>query len=518
MEILRGSKYKAGASLGKAETNRRFTNSGYSHHGADTQKKSMIGWLSSSYGANEDIDRNIVKLRERSRDLYMGGALVATGALKTIRTNVIGAGLTVKPSVTTEILGISNDEADIWQRKMQQEFALWAGSVDCDAARRHKFAELQQLAFLSWLMDGDVFASMPYIKRPGRPYDLRVLLIEADRVCDPEPMRLNCEIVQGIELGENGEVVAFHICNQHPLYSGFQTRKPKEWQRVEAFGKRTGRRNILHIMESERIGQARGVPILSSIIEAARKLGQYTESELIAAVVASMFTVFISTETPNNPFGESPVPKEQRIDDDDENTIELGNGAVVPLGVNEKAQIANPSRPYAGFDNFVVAISRQMGAALELPYEILIKQFSSNYSASRAALLEAWKMYKMRRSWFVDDFCQPLYEELVTEAIAKGRIDAPGFWTHPEIRAAWLHAEWYGPTQGQIDPLKEVNASKVRVEQGFSTRARETSELTGGDFETNVRQLEREEMLLQGAGLKKGGGQQDAVLGNEENE
>ena len=503
--IERGNKYVIGGSLGRA-SRRTFTNSGYSHHGANTVKKSMLGWLSSSYGANEDIDRNIVKLRERSRDLYMGGALVATGALKTIRTNVIGAGLTVKPAVITDVLGISNDEADLWQRKMQREFSLWAGTIDCDAARRHNFAELQQLAFLSWLMNGDVFAGMPYIERPGCPYNLRVLLIEADRVCDPEPMDLGSEIVQGIEMGENGEVVAFHICNQHPLYSGLMTRKPKRWQRVEAFGKKTGRRNVLHIMESERIGQARGVPMLSPIIEAARKVGQYTESELVAAVVASMFTVFISTENPNEPLGQSPIPEDERVDDDDPESYELGNGAVVTLGTNEKAQIANPSRPYTGFDNFVVAISRQMGAALELPYEILIKQFSNNYSASRAALLEAWKMYKMRRSWFVNDFCQPLYEELVTEAVAKGRIDAPGFWSHPELRAAWLQAEWYGPAQGQIDPLKEVSASRVRVEEGFSTRARETAELTGGDFETNVRQRQREEMLLKTAGLKEDGG------------
>jgi ATP-dependent protease ClpP protease subunit len=154
------------------------TASGYSHHGANTTKKSLLGWISNSYGAHEDIDRNIVKLRERSRDLYMGGALIATGALKTMRTNVIGAGLTVKPSIMGDVLGISSEESDAWQRRAQTEFDLWASSVDCDAARQNDFSDLQQLAFLSWLMDGDVFVALPYIKRQGSPYDLRVLLIE----------------------------------------------------------------------------------------------------------------------------------------------------------------------------------------------------------------------------------------------------------------------------------------------------------------------------------------------------
>jgi lambda family phage portal protein len=260
-------------------------------------------------------------------------------------------------------------------------------------------------------------------------------------------------------------------------------------------------------MECERIGQARGVPVLAPIIEAAKQLGRYTEAELIAAVVSGMFTVFLSTESPDQPLGEESIPYDEQIDAADETSIELGNGAIVDLGPNGKVNTANPGRPYAGFSDFVVSICRQIGAALELPYEILIKQFSSNYSASRAALLEAWKMYKMRRSWFVSDFCQPVYEELVIEAIAKGRIDAPGFWTHPELRAAWLRAEWYGPTQGQIDPLKEVNAAKIRVEEGFSTRARETSELTGGDYETNIRQLEHEENLKANSGVNQTGGE-----------
>ncbi|MDR1471559.1 MAG: phage portal protein [Synergistaceae bacterium] len=492
-------------------------NSGYSHHGANTTKKSLIGWLSSSLSAHDDIDRNILKLRERSRDLYMGGALIATGALKTMRTNVIGPGLTVKPSIKTDVLGITPEDADKWQRIALNEFQLWADTVDCDAARQNDFADLQQLAFLAWLMDGDVFVALPLIPRHGDPYDLRVMLIEADRVCDPPNADPSKPIFQGVETGENGEVVAYHVCDQHPAsgYSGLAAHK--EWKRVKAFGDKTGRRNMLHVMESERIGQSRGVPVLAPIIEAAKQLGRYTEAELVAAVVAGMFTVFLSTEDPNTPPGESSIPFDDLVDADDDTTVELGNGSVVTLGPNEKAQIADPGRPYAGFEAFVNAICRQVGAALELPYEILVKQFNSSYSASRASLLEAWKMFKTRRSWFVKDFCQPVYEEVITEAVAKGRLSAPGFWASPEMRKAWLCAEWYGPTQGQIDPLKEVNASKIRVEQGFSTRARETSELTGGDFESNVRQLEHEESLLKSAGLSSKGGYSDSG-NNEESE
>lgn len=491
-------------------------NSGYSHHGANMVKKSLIGWDSTSLGPKSDIDDNINRLRQRSRDLYMGGALVATGAIKTIRTNVIGAGLKVKPAIHANVLGLSDEEAEEWQRRAQQEFNLWAGSKNSDAARRNNFAELQQLAFISWLVSGDVFVVPKFKKRIDTPYETCVLLVDADRVCNPQMSDVGDRtIIEGLEFSDDGEVVAFHICNQHP-YDSVNSKIPRKWTRVEAYGKKTGRPNVLHIMEMERTGQARGVPMLAPIIEAAKQLGRYTEAELVAAVVAGMFTVFLSTETPNEPLGQSAVPDEELIDEDDENTVELGNGAVVDLGPNGKAQTVNPGRPYAGFNDFVVAVCRQIGAALELPYEVLTKQFTSSYSASRGALIEAWKMYKMRRSWFISDFCQPIYEEVISEAIALGRIEAPGFWSDPLIRSAWLNAEWYGPTQGQLDPLKEVNAAAKRVEEGFSTGARETSELTGGEFEANVEQIKRENRLKEIAGMKKNGGGDSAVLGDEQ--
>ncbi len=91
----------------------------------------------------------------------MGGALVAVGAIKTMRTNVVGAGLTVKPSIENSILGLPPEKADEWQRQAQREFALWAGTVDCDLARKNNFVELQQLAFLSWLMNSCLLCNSP---------------------------------------------------------------------------------------------------------------------------------------------------------------------------------------------------------------------------------------------------------------------------------------------------------------------------------------------------------------------
>ena len=219
----------------------------------------------------------------------------------------------------------------------------------------------------------------------------------------------------------------------------------------------------------------------------------------MAAVVAGMFTVFIKSNSPQTPLGQMFDPA-MRIDPDP-NAYGLGNGAIVALEEGEEVQIANPGRPNTAFDGFVVSISRQIGAALEIPYELLVKNFTASYSASRASLLEAWKMFRMRREWLISSFCQPVYEEWLTEAVLKGRIKAPGFFDDPAIRAAWSGAEWYGDAQGQLDPLKEANAAKVRVDEGFSTREREAAELTGMKYETINAVRTREENMRREGGL-----------------
>lgn len=506
----------------------QILNSGYSNYGASVVKKSLAGWLHAGGSSREDIEDNVSILRQRTRDLYMG-VPIANGAVKTMRTNIVGRGLRLKPNIDAELLGVSPEERRTLEKQIEREWNIWAESTDCDMARIDNFYELQQLAFLNWLISGDCLAVLPVKPRLNQPYDLRVQLIEADRLCSPD----NCDtidnkIVGGVEVDQSGEVVAYHIADHHPLSYAYAD---ISWQRVEAFGKTTGRRNVLHLMNRERIGQRRGVPFLAPVIESLKQLGRYTDAELVAAVVSGMFTVFIekADASSEDAIG-SMLPEEVQVDAEDETTIELAPGAVIDLNEGEKAHDMNPGRPNANFGGFVEAICQQIGASLEIPYELLMKHFNSSYTASKGALEEAWKMFNMYRDWLATDFCQPVYEEWLTEAVAKGRIKAPGFFTDPVIRKAYCGAKWNGPAKGMLDPIKEATAAEKRVQNGFSTRSDETMQMTGTSYYNNIEQLKHEEKELRevkkiananankskspaaaaGAGNEPAAGQQDA--------
>lgn len=473
----------------------QILNSGYGNYGGSTTKKSLRSWLFGGGSHKEDIEDNLSVLRQRSRDLYMGVPL-ATGALKACRTNVVGSGLKLKSQIDFEFLGMSEDEARELERKIEQEFSLWADSTACDIERLDNFSELQQLAFLNWLMSGDVLVTLPTTKRPGMPYDLRVRLIEADRLSNPMG-NTNPLIIGGVEVNPAGEVIAYHISTHHPLSWEYSETK---WTRVAAYGERTGRRNVLHIMNRERIGQRRGVPFLAPVIEALKQLGQYTDAELTAAIVSGLFTVAIEKdENSDEDMVGAFEGEEQQADGGEENTVELEPGLVWDLAKGEKANPLTPGRPNANFDSFVTSICRQIGAALEIPYEILLKHFTSSFTASRGALLEFWKMVKMYRNWLSADFCQPIFEEWLAEAVAKGRIAAPGFFADPLVRRAYCRAEWNGPAQGLLNPVQEVDAAAKRVENYFSTGEREAAEMNGSDFYRNVQQRRQEKKIIKEA-------------------
>lgn len=486
---------------------------GYGQAGASRTKRSLKGFNPMSGSPREDIDHNNYTLRQRSRMLTMS-APIATSAVKTNRTNTIGLGLKLNPRPDKDILGLTPEQAKIWERQVKAEFKIWAEHKrNCDSTSMNDFYEIQQLCFYSWLASGDVFVLKKEKETPNCPYSLKLHVIEADR-CSTPVDGLNTslyltegtdnstgnKIYDGVEVDNDGAVVAYHFRNTYPFE---MTTEQTQWVRVEAYGDKTGLPNVIHIMNSERPEQYRGVSYLAPVIEQLLQLRRYTESELTAALVESFFTAFIKTteNTSEIPFNE--VGDGQPGEDDvsyDPNEYELGPGTMNVMNPGEDVVFADPKRPASGFENFFKAICNQIGSALEIPADLLIKKFDASYSASRAALLEAWKSFKMYRQWFSSNFCKPVYEMWLSEAVARGRINAPGFFNDPLLREAWLGSEWVGPSQGQLDPVKEVDAEILAIQNGLTTHEAAAARINGSDWDTNMDQLEMENRKMAALG------------------
>ena len=484
----------------------KFMMSGYDHYGASRTKPSVSGWHTLSKSPTEDIADNLELLRERSRDLYSGGGPLGRGAIDRILMNAVGSGLRLNCRIDAKILGMTEDEAEEWEATTEREFALWSESKNCDLTRGMTFYELQNLALKSTFINGDALVLLPLRKTAGFPYDLRIQLIEGDRLHNPFYKPAGVMIDNGVEIDNDGKPVAYYIANRHPR-SELSYQPRLEYLRIPAFGPITSKRNVIHLCPMERIGQHRGLPFLAPVIETLKQLGRYSDAELMAAVIGGIFAVFFEhgAKDENDEFL-SDDELVSKLEGDAEKESEWQEalssinsndmyGMIMDLPKRTSAKSLTPGRPNSAFDAFVMSMVRQVGSALGIPAEVLFLNFQASYSASRGALLEAWKVFKYWRSWWEINFCQPIYEEWLEEAVLKGRVIAPGYFDDPVKRYAYTWADWTGPSQGQLNPVQEVQAAVLRVGNGFSTRQKESAELTGTDFELNHRQRVKEEKL-----------------------
>lgn len=477
-----------------------------SYNGASRSRAAIGSYNPIDGDANDDTIADLPVLRSRTRDLVRNAA-IAGGALNTMVTYVVGTGLTMRCAIDGARLGLQSADAGAWQDDVNARFELWAESQDCDAGRGMNFYSIQALAFRSMMESGDVFALPVGVDRgTGAGQELALQLIEADRVCNKNLTADTAKLVGGIEIDTNGAPLRYHICNQHPHSYGYN-KLQKTWTIRQAFTA-SGRRNVIHLFERRRPGQLRGVPIFAPVIEPLKQIQRYTESELQAAVVRGSFAVFLKMDP--NAFSEmfddngkkSYIDNATRWDGSYPASSLDGPGRVVNLLPGEEPIESNPGRPSAEFDPFVQAILRQIGCELGLPFEVLIKHFTSSYSAARAALLDAWKTFRVRREFLSNYFCQPIYEEWLTREVAAGRINAPGFFEDALIRKHWCAANWVGDAEGSINPKDDIAAATSRIDAGISTLADESLRYDGKDWWQKHKQRLREKAMRVGGGLE----------------
>ncbi len=460
--------------------------------GGKRDRRATRNWRGQEESANAAVVPDLPDLRWRSRDLGRNMPL-AGGAILTNIDNVVGDGLMPRPQIDRALLGLDEAAAEAWQEQARREFLHFAARPDLTGVQN--FWEMQQLVLRSQLESGDVFIARRWRRGPGDRYGLKLQVIEADRVCNEHHGIDSDTAIAGINLDADGQVTGYAIADRHPFDI---RRSAMRWTVVPARDD-SGDALVIHMFERLRPDLARGVPYLAPVIESLKVLGDFTEAELRAAVISAMLTIFVTR--PDAGMGDPAPIIGDKAASGGGNEVELGSGAIIDLMPGEKPEIVNPGRPNPQFDPFVTAIARQIGVGLDLPFELLIKHFTASYSASRAALQMAWQMFRRRRTMLADRFCDPVYGWLITEAVASGRLVAPGFFEDPVIRDAWLGCEWDGPAPIELDPKKAAEADKVDLETGVKTIEEITQQRTGGHWRRKIEQRGREESLKRELGL-----------------
>lgn len=462
------------------------------YEGARRGRGNLSGWNPTRGDADADILADLPTLRARAADLVRNNP-VAKAASDTKVTKVVGTGLKLNSAIDREFLGLSDDEADEFEGNAEREFRMWGDNLACDIKRELLFSAHQDLAFRSTLDAGDHLVLQTRHRVPGAIYRTALQHIEADRLCNKDNTRDTERHVAGVRKSAPGAPVGYDVLNTHP---GNRLSRGATWTTLPAFGA-DGRRITLHLYRKLRDSQTRGVPDLAPVIQTIKQLGRYSDAEVDAAVKNAMWALVLKTKTGDG-MGMAGLDysewKGSRREYYSENKIDLegGQSHIVGLFPDDEMTSFDPNRPNNAMDPFMNVMFAQIGMALEIPMEVLTKRFQSSYSAARAAMLEMVAFVMGRREWLADYFCTPIYGTVLAEAVSMGRLNAPGFFADPAVRAAYSGCTWIGDAPGHIDENKAVTAAADRVANHLSTLKRETAALTGQDWDKVRRQREKE--------------------------
>ena len=455
------------------------------------------------FGITQLYELDYWTLRQRSEQLFTEN-LYAAGIVQRLITNEINTGLTPECTPVEEITGLTEDQANTWSETVETRFELWGDSPKvCDFKRSSTFGKLQRQTRMEALIGGDVLVVMSQNVRTKLP---QVQIIKGDKVQNPtvdsKGIRKNNTIKDGVEFDSNGRDVAYWI-----------TQENAPSRRIPAFGEKTGRRIAWLVFGLQRrVGKVRGEPLLSIVLQSLKEIDRYRDSTQRKAVVNSLMAMFIKKT--EDKMGSLPIQGGAVRNDVVQVETPLGTSrsfnasTMLPGNVVEELQVGEEPVMLGGngtdtnFGLFEDTIISAVAWAREIPPEILKLSFSSNYSASQAAILE-FRIY-LNKVWSEvgEDFCTPIFNEWLVSEVLLGKIAAPGLleaWRDPQkhdIFAAWVSVDWYGSIKPSTDMLKAVKASDLLVRGGYSTRAREARTLTGTKFSKNVKRGLRENQQL----------------------
>ena len=331
----------------------------------------------------------------RTRDLVRNNG-IAAGANQTYKDNIVGHVLRLSAKPDAHLLGWEVERASQWSKNTEAQFRTWADSIECDAGRTMTLLGLTTQAMGAVFHNGEAVAIPVWQPLPNRQWATRLMVVEADRLSTPPGREGQANMRGGIEVDRFGAPIAYWIRRRHPgdRYE-LWAHGPDDWERIPAFTT-WGRRRVIHLHDKERTGQSRGKPALTAIVKQFALAGRYGTAELESAVSSAMIAAVIESGLPPESVAEVLGVGDGNIDSANttwqQQTAGLkSGGAFLSLPLGAKLNGFPPMRPNTAFEPFMSTVLKLMAAGLNMPYELLLKDFTqTNYSSARAALLEAW--------------------------------------------------------------------------------------------------------------------------------
>lgn len=522
------------------EINKIKAQLGYSGYGRSDGSKwpyGITGGASGRFLDHQALRRNA---RDAYHDVPQAKALVDRYA-----DTVADIGIMLEASPRAEILGITDEQAEVWASNVEARFDLWARSKRQHRAENMTWYQSHRLYQIFQHRDNDIFVRLFYDNDKSLLNPLQFDFTDPDNVYGDTFTTTYGQVPtdDGIVRDNRGREIAYKIW----VYDRVSLKY--EVVTIPAIEPKSKRILMLHGFIPEYAGQIRGYSRLGHILQEFQDLTDFSLSTIKKAINESSISMYVKPGADNaasNPFEgiltnrqagpvvtqygstPSPDPGAEGVTADStlpvnyyrlpEATIDTpGSVGVFNLEKGEDLKPFSGTSPPAQYDTFVESFTSYLSASSGMPIEVLLMKFNANYSASRGALILFWRIAQIYMQEMASDYLNPVYHMWLAGEIAAGRISAPG-WSDPHLQAAWLNCRWIGAPMPNIDPSKTADADMKYVELGAQTLDRVSRNYNGSSGKSNRSKLKRELSELtqppwadqgQGNGEKKQGKDED---------
>lgn len=468
---------------------------------AAQRKGSLKNWVPQRLYSTQQEARDREAIVARSVDLTNNDPHAA-GVVDMFAATVAGSGLQPIPSSDASMLGLEKEQVRKLQGQQRSIYRRWYRLAD--ATGRMSFGGIQYLCIRNLVEHGEYLMLLYMIDNPVRPYSLACHVINPQRLKTPVDKINDPRIRDGIEIGDYGEPVAYWI--KLSSQSSSAATLPDTSENFRRIPASVGHRlNVIHRFVTREPEQVRGIPLLAPSMKFFRDLNDYLDTELVSNIVASAISLFIELQPGNDPLnigrnlstfterGLNQTGTESEI-----RYQEMEPGMVMYGNTGEKPHLLSPDRPGTTFDPFTKIIKKAIAMGINIPYPVAFKDPESvNFAGFRSAMLDAWRVFMIHRTWLGEDTCQPIYTMLMEEGFLRGELEADNFYLNID---AITHCDWRGSPKGDIEPIKAVQADVLAIQNNIKTRAEAIAE-RGGDLRSTFDQLQEEQDMMRERGL-----------------
>lgn len=479
-----------------------------------------------SLGGIGPVKNNLLdyeSLRARSWDGYLTNEIVQI-IINRMTVWCIGTGLRVQSEPNLRVLNqegvkITKEQLHEFTEEVESRFAVYAESIMSDYAGMQNLNQKMSTTMTNAKTGGDLLVVQRYVKGW-----LKTQLIDGCHVrsqmngtdWSPQILANGNRIMNGVEMSETGEHVAYHVQNDDLTFT-----------RIAARSKTTGLRMAFFVGGIDfRLDNSRSIPATAAILETLAVLKRYQEATLMSAEEQNNIPYQIKHGKAST--GENPAMKAaaRAMTGYRDGTLpESIDGVALASRVQattkkmtynmpQDSEIAPLTKSEAElyFEAFYSTFIDLICACFGIPPEVAMSKYDSNFSSARAAIKDWEHTLLVERYNFSCEFLQPIYETWLHLQIFENKITAPGYIDafmkdNGMLLAAYRKICALGDPVPHIDPVKEATAERIKLgDVGASiplTTAQDATERLGaGNFQTNLEQYKNEFDQTKKAGIE----------------